>query len=70
MKEYGVTTMIHGHTHRPCCHELLLDDGSPARRIVLGDWGSKGWVVTARDEEITLSSFEIYAPVKLVDNQT
>jgi len=59
MKEYGVTTMIHGHTHRPCCHELKLNDGSPARRIVLGDWGSKGWVVTARDEEITLTSFEI-----------
>jgi len=59
MKAYGVTTMIHGHTHRPCCHELLLDDGSAARRIVLGDWGSKGWVVTARDKEITLSSFAI-----------
>jgi len=59
MNEYGVTTMIHGHTHRPCCHELALDDGTAARRIVLGDWGSKGWVVTARGEEIRLSSFDV-----------
>ncbi len=59
MKEYGVTTMIHGHTHRPCCHELVRDDGAAARRIVLGDWGSKGWVVSANEEELTLSSFDI-----------
>ncbi len=59
MKEYGVTTMIHGHTHRPCCHELVLDDGTKAQRIVLGDWGSKGWVVTAEDGELKLSSFAI-----------
>ena len=59
MREYGVTTMIHGHTHRPYCHTLKLDDGSPARRIVLGDWGSKGWVVSAKDGELILSSFTI-----------
>lgn len=59
MKEYGVTTMIHGHTHRPCCHELVLDDGTPARRIVLGDWDRKGWVVSSNGEELALSSFDI-----------
>jgi len=59
MAEYGVATMIHGHTHRPCCHELVLDDGTAARRIVLGDWGSKGWVVSANEEELKLSSFDI-----------
>ena len=59
MKEYGVTTMIHGHTHRPCCHKLVLDDGTAARRIVLGDWGSKGWVVSSNGKELALSSFDI-----------
>ena len=59
MKEYGVATMIHGHTHRPCSHELELYDGTPARRIVLGDWGSKGWVVSSNDKELALSSFDI-----------
>lgn len=59
MKEYGVTTMIHGHTHRPYCHDLVLDDGTPARRMVLGDWGSKAWVISANDKGLTLSSFDI-----------
>lgn len=37
MRRYGVTRMIHGHTHRPARHALDLD-GLPAERIVLGDW--------------------------------
>ncbi len=37
MKRYGVTQLIHGHTHRPATHEFLLE-GKVARRIVLGDW--------------------------------
>lgn len=34
MKQYGVTRLIHGHTHRPAVHEH--DDGKT--RYVLGDW--------------------------------
>ncbi|KAA2285813.1 UDP-2,3-diacylglucosamine diphosphatase [Arenimonas fontis] len=37
MCRYGVQRLIHGHTHRPAIHQLLLD-GRPATRIVLGDW--------------------------------
>ena len=37
MLEYGVTTLIHGHTHRPAIHDFMLA-GQPARRYVLGDW--------------------------------
>lgn len=40
MRHYGVTRMIHGHTHRPARHALDLD-GVPAERIVLGDWYSQ-----------------------------
>ncbi|OUS10929.1 UDP-2,3-diacylglucosamine diphosphatase [Gammaproteobacteria bacterium 53_120_T64] len=64
MAQYGVTTMIHGHTHRPCCHELVLDDGKAARRIVLGDWGNQGWMVSANDGELKLASFDICKPVQ------
>ncbi|MGM0926588.1 MAG: UDP-2,3-diacylglucosamine diphosphatase [Pseudomonadota bacterium] len=45
MAKHGVTTLIHGHTHRPAVHELEVDD-QPARRIVLGDWQpGKGWEI-------------------------
>ena len=37
MIDAGVTTLIHGHTHRPAIHQFELS-GQPAKRIVLGDW--------------------------------
>lgn len=37
LQKYGCYTLIHGHTHRPANHELLVD-GHPAQRIVLADW--------------------------------
>ena len=40
----GVRTLIHGHTHRPAVHELEVDGGA-ARRIVLGDWYTRGSVL-------------------------
>ncbi|MFO1394931.1 MAG: UDP-2,3-diacylglucosamine diphosphatase [Steroidobacteraceae bacterium] len=40
----GVTTLVHGHTHRPAVHELAVD-GKPVRRIVLGDWHAAGSVL-------------------------
>ncbi|WP_440995286.1 UDP-2,3-diacylglucosamine diphosphatase [Arhodomonas sp. SL1] len=44
MREQGVSTLIHGHTHRPAIHRLELD-GHPAERIVLGDWYDQGSVL-------------------------
>ncbi|MEJ2602625.1 MAG: UDP-2,3-diacylglucosamine diphosphatase [Gammaproteobacteria bacterium] len=44
MREAGVTTLVHGHTHRPAVHEFTLDD-QPATRIVLGDWYEQGTVL-------------------------
>ncbi|HEX4025273.1 MAG TPA: UDP-2,3-diacylglucosamine diphosphatase [Steroidobacteraceae bacterium] len=41
MRACGVRTLVHGHTHRPAVHELVLD-GQPARRIVLGAWHEHG----------------------------
>ncbi|HIO92494.1 MAG TPA: UDP-2,3-diacylglucosamine diphosphatase [Leucothrix mucor] len=37
MRKFGVTQLIHGHTHRPATHDFELD-GKQAKRIVLGDW--------------------------------
>ena len=44
LREAGVSVMLHGHTHRPAVHELDID-GTPARRIVLGDWYEQGSVL-------------------------
>jgi UDP-2,3-diacylglucosamine hydrolase len=33
----GLTTLLHGHTHRPAIHAIEVD-GRPCTRIVLGDW--------------------------------
>jgi UDP-2,3-diacylglucosamine hydrolase len=44
LRDSGVSIMLHGHTHRPAVHELLVDD-QPATRIVLGDWHEHGSVV-------------------------
>ena len=35
--KHGVTTLIHGHTHRQGIHEIE-NNGISAKRIVLGDW--------------------------------
>ncbi|MFZ5541120.1 MAG: UDP-2,3-diacylglucosamine diphosphatase [Pseudomonadota bacterium] len=37
LRAAGVTTMIHGHTHRPAAHRWTLD-GRTAERWVLPDW--------------------------------
>ncbi|SFU88355.1 UDP-2,3-diacylglucosamine diphosphatase [Halomonas korlensis] len=45
LRQHGVTTLIHGHTHRPAVHEFEVD-GKPAKRFVLGDWHpDKGWEI-------------------------
>jgi len=37
LRQYGVKTLLHGHTHRPAIHTFTMD-GQEATRIVLGDW--------------------------------
>ncbi|MGC1818684.1 MAG: UDP-2,3-diacylglucosamine diphosphatase [Casimicrobiaceae bacterium] len=37
----AITRMIHGHTHRPAHHALVVD-GTPRERIVLADWNDRG----------------------------
>jgi UDP-2,3-diacylglucosamine hydrolase len=37
----GLSTLLHGHTHRPAIHAFEMD-GRPCTRIVLGDWYDQG----------------------------
>jgi UDP-2,3-diacylglucosamine hydrolase len=58
MAQYGVQTLIHGHTHRPAVHELQVD-GLPARRIVLGDWDKQGWALQIDENGFNQSPFAL-----------
>jgi UDP-2,3-diacylglucosamine hydrolase len=58
MAAHGVRTLIHGHTHRPAIHKLMVD-GEPARRIVLGDWDRQGWALQVDEQGFQLAPFAI-----------
>lgn len=66
MQQFGVDTLVHGHTHRPAIHKLQLGDHA-ARRIVLGDWDRQGWALQVDDHGFALSAFDFpVEPVKLL----
>jgi len=50
MRLYGVTKLIHGHTHRPAVHELTID-GRPAQRFVLSEWNPTGTALCWKNAE-------------------
>lgn len=58
MQQHGCTQLIHGHTHRPARHPLIID-GKTAERIVLGDWDKQGWYIQVDDSGLQLHSFDI-----------
>ncbi len=58
MHESDVTRLIHGHTHRPARHALIIA-GKPAERIVLGDWHDQAWAITATQNKIELIHWDI-----------
>lgn len=53
----NVSMMLHGHTHRPAIHDLVVA-GQPAQRIVLGDWFEQGSVVRWDDDGPALTVLE------------
>ena len=66
MQQFGVRTLVHGHTHRPAIHKLQIGDQA-ARRIVLGDWDRQGWALQVDEQGFTLSAFDFAPePVKLL----
>jgi len=54
MARYGVSRLIHGHTHRPTIH-ALRSAGRSAHRIVLGDWYEQGSVLRVDSDGYELS---------------
>ena len=44
-RQHQVTTLIHGHTHRPAHHKLTVD-GRRCERWVLPDWYGRGGYLT------------------------
>lgn len=59
MKAYEVTTLIHGHTHRPFDHQRQ-GPNQVYRRLVLGDWHDLGWHIEGdAASNIALSSFSL-----------
>jgi UDP-2,3-diacylglucosamine hydrolase len=53
LRKYNTDLLIHGHTHRPEIHELIVDD-KKAQRIVLPAWHNAGHVLCiSSDWQIT-----------------
>ena len=58
MTENQVPKLIHGHTHRPAVHELLVS-GVPAQRLVLGDWYEQGSILECSPTGCQLQSIAL-----------
>ena len=56
MQTHQVTTLIHGHTHRPHIHTFKINQTS-CTRAVLGDWYEHGSVLAVSPSEIKLETF-------------
>lgn len=58
MKEAGLLTLVHGHTHRPAVHDIVIG-GQPGKRIVLGDWDQHGWFLEITPDGFSLENFPV-----------
>jgi UDP-2,3-diacylglucosamine hydrolase len=58
MEQVNVQFMIHGHTHRPARHALIVNN-KPAERMVLGDWHDHAWCIRANPQQIALINWPI-----------
>ena len=61
MQQFGVRTLVHGHTHRPAIHKLQIGDQA-AKRIVLGDWDKQGWALQVDGLGFQLAAFDFVNP--------
>ncbi len=56
MEKHQVHWLIHGHTHRPDVHNLIVH-GEPAHRVVLGAWHTEGSMVKVTPDGVELIAF-------------
>jgi len=52
--ENKCSKLIHGHTHRPAKHDVLLPNKVSAERYVLGEWDSTFWFIRQRGKLLAL----------------
>ncbi|WP_263079540.1 UDP-2,3-diacylglucosamine diphosphatase [Endozoicomonas sp. Mp262] len=64
IEKFRVKTLIHGHTHRPAIHDVPLANLTTAKRYVLGDWETHGWMISTEDNQLLLESFKIPASTR------
>lgn len=55
LARYGVSRLMHGHTHRPAIHSVSVHD-RVAQRVVLGDWYEQGSVLRVSADGVQLST--------------
>ena len=53
LKKHNVDMIIHGHTHRPNIHKVISEN-KECKRIVLGDWYDKSFILRISDGEIII----------------
>ena len=53
IRKHDVTTLIHGHTHRPNVHKLQINQ-KDIKRIVLGDWYDRSFILEFSKDKITI----------------
>lgn len=60
MSDHNISTLIHGHTHRPQLHEWQFEE-QDRKRYVLGDWSdSNGWEIRwDKESGIQLTEFSL-----------
>lgn len=58
LAQFGIDMLIHGHTHRPAIHDLMVGDRD-CRRVVLGDWYDQGSVLRVEPDGMTLDSMSL-----------
>jgi len=58
LKKHDVDMIIHGHTHRPNIHKIISGD-KEYKRIVLGDWYDKSFVLKISDDKIIIDKSNI-----------
>lgn len=55
--------LIHGHTHRPARHVIVLEQAIAGHesglRLVLGDWDKQGWYAELQDGKLSLQHFPL-----------
>lgn len=58
LRQNHTTRLIHGHTHRPAAHRLIVD-GKPATRVVLGDWYTQKSILRVDESGFNLTNVGI-----------